>query len=39
MQLHKGIVATLDFQEVGNPAYNSDRGPVAIIGLRVHFEH
>jgi hypothetical protein len=39
MQLRKGIVDTLDFQEVGNSAYNSDRGPGAIIGLRVHFEH
>jgi len=27
---------TLDYQYVVNPAYNSDRGPVSIIALRVH---
>jgi high affinity Mn2+ porin len=27
---------TLDYQYVLNPAYNSDRGPVSIIALRVH---
>ncbi len=27
-----------DFQYVRNPAYNADRGSVAIGGLRVHAE-
>jgi high affinity Mn2+ porin len=27
---------TLDYQYVVNPGYNSDRGPVSIIALRVH---
>lgn len=27
---------TLDYQWVRNPAYNSDRGPVSILALRVH---
>jgi high affinity Mn2+ porin len=27
---------TLDYQYVINPAYNSDRGPVSIVALRVH---
>jgi high affinity Mn2+ porin len=27
---------TLDYQYVVNPAYNSDRGPVSIVALRVH---
>ena len=27
-----------DFQFVNNPAYNHDRGPVTIWGLRAHFE-
>jgi len=27
-----------DFQYVVNPAYNADRGPVSIFGLRVHAE-
>jgi hypothetical protein len=31
----KGIDVTLDFQEVGNPAYNRDRGPVSIQGERI----
>ncbi len=26
----------IDYQWVKNPAYNSDRGPVSIFGLRVH---
>ena len=35
----KGINLTLDFQGVNNPAYNDDRGPVAIMALRVHLEY
>jgi high affinity Mn2+ porin len=27
---------TLDYQYVTNPAYNTDRGPVSIVALRVH---
>lgn len=30
---------SLDYQHIGNPAYNSDRGPVHILGTRVHLEH
>jgi high affinity Mn2+ porin len=29
---------TLDYQWVGNPAYNRDRGPVSIFAVRVHAE-
>ncbi|MFZ0236306.1 MAG: carbohydrate porin [Xanthobacteraceae bacterium] len=29
---------TLDYQFIVNPAYNSDRGPVSVIGARVHAE-
>jgi high affinity Mn2+ porin len=29
---------TLDYQFIINPAYNRDRGPVAVIGARVHTE-
>ncbi len=29
---------TLDIQRVANPAYNSDRGPVTMYGVRVHAE-
>lgn len=28
--------ATLDYQFIANPAYNRDRGPVSVIGARLH---
>ena len=28
--------ATADYQFIANPAYNRDRGPVSIIGMRLH---
>jgi high affinity Mn2+ porin len=36
--LGKGFFISPDFQYVRNPAYNRDRGPVAIIAARVHWE-
>lgn len=30
---------TLDYQYVQNPAYNADRGPVNILGGRMHWEY
>jgi len=30
------VIATLDYQLVVNPGYNADRGPVSIVGVRVH---
>jgi len=30
------LYVSLDYQWVNNPAYNSERGPVSILGLRVH---
>lgn len=32
------LMLTLDYQYVINPAYNRDRGPVSILGARVHVE-
>jgi high affinity Mn2+ porin len=32
------IFVTADAQFIGNPAYNRDRGPVAVGGLRAHIE-
>jgi carbohydrate-selective porin OprB len=29
---------TADYQHITSPAYNADRGPVDIFGLRAHFE-
>jgi high affinity Mn2+ porin len=33
-----GVKLSLDYQFVSNPAYNRDRGPVSILGLRAHAE-
>ncbi|MBV8312660.1 MAG: carbohydrate porin, partial [Planctomycetaceae bacterium] len=38
-QVAKGIVVTLDFQEITNPAYNTQRGPVEVGSIRVHWDH
>lgn len=38
MNLHKGVWVTADYQHIANPSYNADRGPVNVIGLRVHAE-
>jgi high affinity Mn2+ porin len=34
----KGVQATLDYQFIANPAYNTDRGPVSVLGVRLHAE-
>lgn len=36
-QIAKGMHITLDYQFVTNPAFNRDRGPVSIFGLRLHY--
>ncbi|HJW14558.1 MAG TPA: carbohydrate porin [Thermoanaerobaculia bacterium] len=36
--LRRGIWVTADYQFVQNPAYNRDRGPVHVFGLRMHVE-
>lgn len=30
------LTTTLDYQYIDNPAYNRDRGPVSIVGVRLH---
>lgn len=37
--LAKGANVTFDFQRIINPAYNADRGPVNVIGVRLHAEY
>lgn len=37
-KLAKSLFLSIDYQYVGNPGYNRDRGPVSIFGLRVHVE-
>ena len=38
-RLFQGFFATFDVQHVANPAYNQDRGPIWIYGLRLHLEY
>jgi high affinity Mn2+ porin len=37
-KIWKSIHAALDYQYVANPAFNRDRGPVSILGARMHWE-
>src|SRR5205807_3389941 len=37
-RLFQGFFATFDMQHVANPAFNQDRGPVWIPGIRLHME-
>lgn len=34
----KQLTLTLDYQHVVNPGYNHDRGPIPLVGLRLHGE-
>ena len=34
--LIKGVTLTADYQFVANPAYNAERGPISVLGLRLH---
>ncbi|HEX3699339.1 MAG TPA: carbohydrate porin [Phenylobacterium sp.] len=38
LQLSRNLHLSLDDQFVEHPAYNRDRGPVNVVGLRLHFE-
>lgn len=38
MDVWKNIAVTADYQYVINPAYNAARGPVSILGMRLHWE-
>jgi high affinity Mn2+ porin len=37
-QLFKSLALSLDLQGINHPGYNSDRGPLAVYGFRVHYE-
>lgn len=37
-QVWKTLHATLDYQFITNPAFNRDRGPISVIGARLHWE-
>jgi high affinity Mn2+ porin len=38
MRVVEHLTVSADYQYVTNPAYNRDRGPVSIFGVRVHAE-
>ena len=35
-QVAEPLAIGLDYQIVGNPGYNRDRGPIHVFGLRAH---
>ncbi|MFG6485903.1 carbohydrate porin [Roseateles sp. BYS78W] len=38
MRLAPGVTAALDLQRLQHPAYNAERGPVTVLGARLHAE-
>jgi high affinity Mn2+ porin len=36
LHVTKGVTVTADYQYLGNPAYNADRGPVNVLSGRLH---
>ncbi len=38
LKAYQDLYITGNFQRIYNPAYNSNRGPVNFLGLRLHFE-
>jgi high affinity Mn2+ porin len=38
LNLIRSVWITADYQHIANPAYNADRGPVDVYGVRAHFE-
>jgi high affinity Mn2+ porin len=39
VRLATHLSAALDYQFIANPAYNRDRGPVSVFGIRLHWEY
>ena len=35
---YRSLALTFDYQHIGNPAYNDDRGPVDVYAIRMHAE-
>jgi high affinity Mn2+ porin len=38
LQVWRSVRATLDYQFIANPAFNSDRGAVSVFGGRLHWD-
>jgi carbohydrate-selective porin OprB len=39
LRLRRSINLTFDLQGINNPGYNSDRGPVGFMAVRLHLEY
>jgi high affinity Mn2+ porin len=39
LSMAQPLSLTFDYQFVGNPAYNRDRGPVHVLAARLHFQY
>jgi high affinity Mn2+ porin len=37
-QIARNIHATIDYQFIDDPAFNRDRGPVSVFGIRLHWQ-
>lgn len=37
--IRRNVWATMDYQYILHPAYNADRGPASIAGMRLHWEY
>jgi len=37
-KVYKDLYLSIDYQRIGNPAYNASRGPVNFLGIRAHFD-
>ena len=38
MRVNPHVTLAVNYQHVNNPAYNRDRGPVSVFGVRAHAE-
>ena len=39
LAMAQGLHLSADYQFVDNPAYNRDRGPASVLGLRLHAQY
>ena len=39
VNIAEGFALAADYQFIANPAYNRDRGPVSVLGMRVHVQY
>ena len=39
VNIAEGVTVAADYQFIANPAYNRDRGPVSVLGMRAHVQY